>query len=66
MVLSRHVDYTCIGNQLAVSYGDIKRGRISRAEKIDRSWDQVWVGAHIATMVAGPGRMATSPVPRLR
>src|ERR1700675_871558 len=48
-----HVDYTCIGNRVVVSYCKASGGRASVEKSSGKEWDQIWIGANIATMVAG-------------
>ena len=53
-MVAAHLDYTCIGNQscrmiLASAAAGDQQCKSRRA----KDWDRIWVGANIATMVAG-------------
>ena len=51
-----HPDYTCIGNRSCRIIRPTSGGGRSAVQKASgKEWDQVWVGANIATMVAGTG-----------
>src|ERR1700682_6576853 len=49
-----HLDYTCIGNHACrIIRVTASSGRSAVQKASGKDWDQVWIGANIATMVAG-------------
>src|SRR3979411_2670385 len=54
--IATHVGYTCIGNRLCrIIRATAIGGRSVVQKSSGKEWDQVWIGADIATMVAGTG-----------
>src|ERR1019366_8901418 len=55
MVLPCHLAYTCIYNLACLIIPATSIRRVCPVQNHDdEDWDQVWVGAHLATMTQGP------------
>jgi predicted membrane GTPase involved in stress response len=66
-MVATHVDYTCIGNHSCrIILATVVSGRVAVQNSSGSEWDQVWIGANIATMVAGAAPYGNLETPRWR